>query len=87
MRLSPDIKQVILDTSQHIEAIYARFGFVVKKVVPNGYRVGLGRWDMAADLKVADMILLKRTADEWSSPHPEYPTGGQNAFTTMHREL
>ncbi|MEE7547652.1 GNAT family N-acetyltransferase, partial [Xanthomonas sp. Kuri4-1] len=31
LRLRPDIEQVVLDTSQHTQAFYARFGFVVKR--------------------------------------------------------
>ncbi|MBO9740136.1 GNAT family N-acetyltransferase [Xanthomonas axonopodis pv. begoniae] len=51
LRLSPNIEQVVLDTSQHTQAFYARFGFVVKQVVPDGYGAGLDRWDMALDLR------------------------------------
>ncbi|WP_372382104.1 GNAT family N-acetyltransferase [Xanthomonas sp. NCPPB 1068] len=51
LRLRQDIKQVVLDTSQHTQAFYARFGFVVKRVVPEGYGAGLDRWDMALNLK------------------------------------
>ncbi|WP_372173860.1 GNAT family N-acetyltransferase [Xanthomonas axonopodis] len=49
--LMPTIRQVVLDTSQHTQAFYARFGFVVKQVVPDGYGAGLDRWDMALDLE------------------------------------
>ncbi|WP_369939899.1 GNAT family N-acetyltransferase [Xanthomonas medicagonis] len=51
LRLRPDIEQVVLDTSQHTQAFYARFGFVVKQVMPDGYSAGLDRWDMALDLE------------------------------------
>ncbi|MBN6150855.1 GNAT family N-acetyltransferase [Xanthomonas sp. AmX2] len=51
LRLRPDVEQVVLDTSQRTQAFYARFGFVVKQVVPDGYGAGLDRWDMALDLK------------------------------------
>ncbi|SON78321.1 conserved hypothetical protein [Xanthomonas phaseoli pv. phaseoli] len=49
--LMPNIRQVVLDTSQHTQAFYARFGFVVKQVVSDGYGAGLDRWDMALDLE------------------------------------
>ncbi|MFA4228566.1 GNAT family N-acetyltransferase [Xanthomonas perforans] len=51
LRLRPDIEQVVLNTSQHTQSFYARFGFVVKQVVPDGYDAGLDRRDMAIDLK------------------------------------
>lgn len=51
LRLRPDVEHVVLDTSQHTQTFYARFGFVVKRVVPDGYGAGLDRWDMALDLK------------------------------------
>jgi len=50
-RLRPDVKQVVLDTSQHTQAFYARFGFVVKQIVAQGYGAGLDRWDMTLDLE------------------------------------
>ena len=51
LRLRPDVKQVVLDTSQHTHAFCARFGFVVKQVVAEGYGAGSDRWYMALDLK------------------------------------
>lgn len=42
--------RIELDTSQHTQAFYARFGFTVERVVVNGYGPGLDRWDMALDL-------------------------------------
>lgn len=44
------VARIELDTSQHTQAFYARFGFVVERVVANGYGPGLDRWDMALDL-------------------------------------
>lgn len=37
---------VLLDTSQHTQAFYSRFGFVAQQVTPDGYGGGLDRWDM-----------------------------------------
>lgn len=53
LRLIPDVECVLLDTSQHTQGFYARFGFVMKQVVRDGYGAGLDRWDMALDLKAA----------------------------------
>ena len=53
LRLTQEIEHVVLDTSQHTQAFYARFGFVVKQIVQDGYGAGLDRWDMALDLKAA----------------------------------
>lgn len=53
LRLTQDIEHVVLDTSQHTQAFYARFGFVVKQIEQDGHGVGLDRWDMALDLKAA----------------------------------
>ncbi len=45
-RATPGVRQVRLDTSQHTQGFYARFGFVVERVVPDGYSPGLDRVDM-----------------------------------------
>ena len=45
-RATPGVRQVRLDTSQHTKGFYARFGFVVEQVVPDGYGPGLDRVDM-----------------------------------------
>ncbi|XQA79996.1 GNAT family N-acetyltransferase [Xanthomonas sacchari] len=47
---SAGVARIELDTSQHTQAFYARFGFTVERVVANGYGAGLDRWDMALDL-------------------------------------
>ncbi|MBB6365796.1 putative GNAT family N-acyltransferase [Xanthomonas sacchari] len=47
------VARIELDTSQHTQAFYARFGFAVERVVANGYGPGLDRWDMALDLGYA----------------------------------
>lgn len=49
VRLMPNIQRVVLDTSQHTQAFYARFGFVAQHVVRDGYGAGLDRWDMALE--------------------------------------
>lgn len=40
------LRQVRIDTSQHTQGFYRRFGFALEKVVPEGYGPGLDRWDM-----------------------------------------
>jgi ribosomal protein S18 acetylase RimI-like enzyme len=45
-RATPGVRQVRLDTSQQTQGFYARFGFVVERVVPDGYAPGLDRVDM-----------------------------------------
>lgn len=42
----PSIRRVILDTSQHTHGFYARFGFVILTVTPDGYGDRLDRLDM-----------------------------------------
>lgn len=42
----PGVIQVRLDTSQHTQGFYARFGFEALNVTPDGYGPGLDRWDM-----------------------------------------
>ncbi|MCW2039309.1 GNAT family N-acetyltransferase [Xanthomonas campestris] len=51
LRLRAGIERIVLDTSQHTQAFYARHGFVVQQVTQDGYGAGLDRWDMALDLK------------------------------------
>ena len=42
----PQIKTVQLDTSQHSKDFFARFGFAVTGVTPDGYGPDLDRYDM-----------------------------------------
>jgi ribosomal protein S18 acetylase RimI-like enzyme len=49
-RATPGIRRVILNTSQHTQGFYARFGFVAETVTPDGYAPGIDRWDMALKL-------------------------------------
>ncbi|MCC5054006.1 GNAT family N-acetyltransferase [Xanthomonas campestris] len=51
LRLRAGIERIVLDTSQHTQAFYARHGFVVQQITQDGYGAGLDRWDMALDLK------------------------------------
>jgi ribosomal protein S18 acetylase RimI-like enzyme len=44
------VTQVKLDTSQHTQAFYARFGFQVVAITEDGYGAGLDRWDMLLSL-------------------------------------
>lgn len=45
-RTLPGIDTVALNTSQHTQGFYARFGFAVEKITPDGFGPGLDRWDM-----------------------------------------
>ncbi|MCW0371770.1 hypothetical protein NB710_002707 [Xanthomonas sacchari] len=49
-RRSAGVTRIELDTSQHTQAFYARFGFGVERVMTDGYGPGLDRWDMALNL-------------------------------------
>lgn len=40
------VTQVRIDTSQHTQGFYARFGFQTESITPEGYGPGLDRWDM-----------------------------------------
>lgn len=40
------VTQVRIDTSQHTQGFYARFGFQAEAITPEGYGSGLDRWDM-----------------------------------------
>lgn len=46
----PGITRVILNTSQHTQGFYARFGFETEKVTPDGFAPGIDRWDMVLRL-------------------------------------
>jgi len=50
IRRAGGIDEVLLDTSQHTQAFYSRFGFTVKQVTRGGYGDGLDRWDMGLSL-------------------------------------
>ncbi|MBO9723814.1 MAG: GNAT family N-acetyltransferase [Novosphingobium sp.] len=43
---APGVAQVRIDTSQHAQGFYRRFGFTVEKIILDGYEAGLDRWDM-----------------------------------------
>lgn len=47
----PQIKTVHMNTSQHTQLFYARFGFVPVKVTPDGHGLGIDRWDMVLHLR------------------------------------
>ena len=42
----PRLEAVLLDTSQHSQGFFARFGFETLKVTPDAYAPGLDRYDM-----------------------------------------
>lgn len=52
-RAVPGVRRIRLDTSQHTQGFYARFGFEVERVVPDGYDAGLDRWEMVLVLDAA----------------------------------
>lgn len=45
-RVTPNIDEVVLETSQHTRRFYEGFGFTAVKVIPNGFADGLDRWEM-----------------------------------------
>lgn len=49
-RATPGISRVILNTSQHTQGFYARFGFEAATVTPDGFAPGIDRWDMVLTL-------------------------------------
>jgi len=49
-RTLPGATRLILSTSQHTQGFYARFGFTVTRITPDGFGPGLDRWDMALPL-------------------------------------
>lgn len=50
-RAIPEIEMVTLNTSQHTQGFYAKFGFQMTKVTVDGYGKGLDRWDMVLRLR------------------------------------
>lgn len=50
-RATPEIEKITLNTSQHTQGFYAKFGFQVTKVTADGYGMGLDRWDMVLCLR------------------------------------
>ncbi|APA68711.1 GNAT family N-acetyltransferase [Janthinobacterium sp. 1_2014MBL_MicDiv] len=46
----PQVSSVNMNTSQHTQQFYARFGFVPVKVTPDGIGPGLDQWDMVLQL-------------------------------------
>jgi len=50
-RAAPEIERVTLNTSQHTQGFYAKYGFQAKTVTPDGYGPGLDRWDMVLNLR------------------------------------
>jgi ribosomal protein S18 acetylase RimI-like enzyme len=49
-RAEPGVTAVRLDTGQHTTGFYERFGFVIERVVSDGYAPGSDRFDMRLDL-------------------------------------
>lgn len=50
VRGMPGIAAVTMETSQHTQGFYARLGFAVQAVTPDGFGPGLDRWDMVLRL-------------------------------------
>lgn len=55
------VTSVRLDTSQHTQGFYARFGFVPERIIPDGYGPGLDRWEMTLSLEKSDDLLFKKS--------------------------
>ncbi|ADO43294.1 GNAT family N-acetyltransferase [Ketogulonicigenium vulgare] len=51
-RATEGVDKITLNTSQHTQGFYARFGFTPVKVTLDGYGPGLDRWDMVLDLRL-----------------------------------
>lgn len=49
-RAEPGVTAVRLDTGQHTTGFYEKFGFVIERVVRDGYAPGSDRFDMRLDL-------------------------------------
>lgn len=54
-RSTPGLERVRIGTSQHTRGFYERFGFVVEEIVPDGYAVGLDRWNMLLRLEASPL--------------------------------
>ena len=50
----PRVNTVALNTSQHTEGFYLRFGFRTVEIVPDGYAEGLHRYEMRLRLPDRD---------------------------------
>jgi predicted GNAT family N-acyltransferase len=48
----PQVASVSMNTSQHTQGFYARFGFEPVKVTPDGFGPGIDQWDMVLQLPV-----------------------------------
>ena len=46
IRTMPQVARVTMNTSQHTQQFYARFGFEPVKVTPDGFGPGIDQWDM-----------------------------------------
>ena len=49
-RAAGDVRSVMLQTTQHSEGFFARYGFVTRQVVANGFAPGFHLHDMRLDL-------------------------------------
>lgn len=50
-RRVPGLARLVLATSQHTQGFYAGFGFAAEGITPDGFGLGLDRWDMALSLR------------------------------------
>lgn len=53
----PQFSHVRIDTSQHSRGFFERFGFVVKRILPDGFALGLDLVEMELDLSSVDLKL------------------------------
>lgn len=49
-RRDPQVRRIILNTSQHTQAFYERLGFITERVTEDGFGLGLHRCDMRLEL-------------------------------------
>lgn len=50
VRTTADIQAVVLQTTQHAEGFFARYGFVTRRVVSDGFAAGFHLHEMRLDL-------------------------------------
>lgn len=50
LRQIPGLKTVAIQTSQHTAAFYARYGFEVREIIPDGFGPGLDNYKMTLEI-------------------------------------
>ncbi|HYF64489.1 MAG TPA: GNAT family N-acetyltransferase [Herpetosiphonaceae bacterium] len=56
--LEPRVMAIDLDTTQHSAGFFARLGFAVRRITPDGYAPGMDRIDMRLSVGDADRAAL-----------------------------